>query len=115
MVHQISAQNANNNHHHKPSSPYTSNDNILNVGAPHKVTIPFDSQQPTVLSDEKKQQLMQSHPKSPPLPSSGKSIQGPIPGSQTPLVSTELFSRCITNIGGSGQRQPPTQIQSAIL
>jgi hypothetical protein len=66
------------------ASSYTPTNSTLNIGSPHKVTIPFHSQQqPTLLSEAKKQQLMQSHPHSPPLPSSGKPIQGPAPGTQT--------------------------------
>ena len=91
MVHQVSAENTtittNSSINNKSLSSYiTSSNSTLNIGPPHKVTIPFNSQQqqPTVLSVEKKQQLMQSHPKSTPLPSSGKPAQRPIPGTQTP-------------------------------
>jgi hypothetical protein len=71
---------------HKPTSgshtPDNSNSSTLRTGPPQKVTIPLDSQQPTILSEAKKQQLMQSHPQSPPLPSSGQPIIGPAPGTQ---------------------------------
>lgn len=63
--------------------PYTANHTILNIGPPQKVTIPLDSKQPpALLSDAKKQQLINSTHLSPPLPSSGKPIQGPAPGTQ---------------------------------
>lgn len=69
---------------HKPTSRSHTPDNssILRTGPPQKMTIPLDSQQPTILSEAKKQQLMQSHPQSPPLPSSGQPIIGPAPGTQ---------------------------------
>jgi hypothetical protein len=54
----------------------------LRTGPPQRMTIPLDSQQPTILSEAKKQQLMQSHHQSPPLPSSGRPIRGPTPGTQ---------------------------------
>ena len=70
---------------HTPASgshtPYNSS-STLRTGPPQKMTIPLDSQQPTILSEAKKQQLMQSHPQSPPLPSSGQPIIGPAPGTQ---------------------------------
>lgn len=70
----------------KKSSPYTSINTMLDLGPPDKMTIPFYSQQhPTVLSDTKKQELMQHNQPSPSLPSSGKSIQRPTPGTQTSL------------------------------
>ena len=65
------------------SSYNTANHTILNVGPPQKVTIPLDSKQPpTLLSDAKKQQLINSTHLSPSLPLSGKPIQGPAPGTQ---------------------------------
>lgn len=92
MVHQVSVENTtiitNSNINNKSLSSYTTSSNsTINIGPPHKVTIPFNSQQqqPTALSAEKKQQLMQSHPKSTPLPSSGKPTQRPIPGTQTSM------------------------------
>ena len=76
MVHQALAQTINN------SSPYTSTNSTQNVGPPHKVIIPFYSQQPTTLSDVKKHP---PHPHSRPLPSSGEPIHGPLPGTQTSM------------------------------
>jgi hypothetical protein len=77
MVHQaLAAQTINN------SSPYTSTNSTQNAGPPHKVIIPFYSQEPTTLSDVKKHP---PHPHSRPLPSSGESIQGPLPGTQTSM------------------------------
>ena len=69
------------------SIPYTANHTILkghqSMGPPQKVTIPLDSKQPpTLLSDAKKQQLINSTHLSPSLPLSGKPIQGPAPGTQ---------------------------------
>jgi hypothetical protein len=65
------------------SIPYTANHTILNVGPAQKMTIPLDSKQPpTLLSDAKKQQLINSTHLSPSLSSSGKPIQGPAPGTQ---------------------------------
>jgi hypothetical protein len=69
----------------KPTSGSHAPDNsssTLRTGPPQRMTIPLDSQQPTILSEAKKQQLMQSHPQSPPLPSSGQPIKGPAPGTQ---------------------------------
>ena len=69
----------------KPTSGSHTPDNsssTLRTGPPQRMTIPLDSQQPTILSEAKKQQLMQSHPQSPPLPSSGQPIIGPAPGTQ---------------------------------
>jgi hypothetical protein len=57
--------------------------NVLNIGPPQKQTIPLDSQQqPTPLSDAKKQQLMDANHPSPPLPRSDQPILGPVPGTQ---------------------------------
>ena len=70
---------------HKTTSESHTPDNsssTLRTGPPQRMTIPLDSQQPTILSEAKKQQLMQSHPQSPPLPSSGQPIIGPAPGTQ---------------------------------
>lgn len=56
---------------------------VLNIGPPQKQTFPLDSQQqPTLLSDAKKQQLMDANHPSPSLPRSGQPILGPVPGSQ---------------------------------
>lgn len=56
---------------------------VLNIGPPQKQTFPLDSQQqPTLLSDAKKQQLMDANHPSPSLPRSGQTILGPVPGSQ---------------------------------
>src|ERR671932_2591809 len=69
----------------KPTSGSHTPDNsssTLRTGPPQRMTIPLDQQQPTILSEAKKQQLMQSHPQSPPLPSSGQPIIGPAPGTQ---------------------------------
>lgn len=70
---------------HKTTSESHTPDNsssTIRTGPPQRMTIPLDSQQPTILSEVKKQQLMQSHPQSPPLPSSGQPIIGPAPGTQ---------------------------------
>lgn len=70
---------------HKTTSESHTPDNsssTLRTGPPQRMTIPLDSQQPTILSEAKKQQLMQSHPQSPSLPSSGQPIIGPAPGTQ---------------------------------
>jgi hypothetical protein len=71
---------------HTPTTGSHTPDNnssiTLRTGPPQRMTIPLDSQQPTILSEAKKQQLMQSHPQSPPLPSSGRPIIGPAPGTQ---------------------------------
>jgi hypothetical protein len=49
------------------------------IGPPQDVTIPLDSEERAIiLSDATHNNLH-----SPPLPSSGKSIQGPTPGTQT--------------------------------
>lgn len=59
------------------------NSDVLNVGPPQKQTFPLDSQQqPTLLSDAKKQQLMDANHPSPSLPRSGQPILGPVPGTQ---------------------------------
>jgi hypothetical protein len=59
---------------------------MLNLGSPHKVSIPLYSQQhPIMLTNAKKQQLMQQNQLSQPLTSSGEPIQGPSPGTQTSL------------------------------
>lgn len=56
---------------------------VLNTGPPQKQTFPLDSQQqPTLLSDAKKQQLMDANHPSPSLPRSGQPILGPVPGTQ---------------------------------
>jgi hypothetical protein len=56
---------------------------VLNIGPPQKQTFPLDSQQqPTLLSDAKKQQLMDANHPSPSLPRSGQPILGPVPGTQ---------------------------------
>ena len=58
---------------------------VLNTGPPQKQTFPLDSQQqPTLLSDVKKQQLMDANHPSPSLPRSGQPILGPVPGTQVP-------------------------------
>jgi hypothetical protein len=87
MVHYVSAQDTtiikNND---KKSSPYTSINSMLNLGSLHKVSIPLYSQQhPIMLTDAKKQQLMQQNQPDPALASSGEPIQGPAPGTQTSL------------------------------
>jgi hypothetical protein len=56
---------------------------VLNIGPPQKQTFPLDSQQqPTILPDAKKQQLMDANHPSPSLPASGQPILGPVPGTQ---------------------------------
>jgi hypothetical protein len=56
---------------------------VLNTGPPQKQTFPLNSQQqPTLLSDAKKQQLMDANHPSPSLPRSGQPILGPVPGTQ---------------------------------
>src|SRR5205823_12532392 len=64
----------NNNNSLLPSN----NNNTLNVSSPQKETFPLNSQSP-ILSHGKKGGVDIGHSHSPPLPSSGKSIQGPIP------------------------------------
>jgi hypothetical protein len=59
------------------------NNNTLNVGSPQKETFPLNSYSP-ILSHGKKGGVDIGHSHSPPLAPSGKSIQGPIPGTQTP-------------------------------
>jgi hypothetical protein len=79
MAHFVSAQDntiiINNNN--KKSSPYTSINSMLNIGSPQQL--------PTMLTDAKKQQLMQQNQPDPALASSGKAIQGPAPGTQRSL------------------------------
>jgi hypothetical protein len=75
---QTLAQTYNNN-----SVLSSNNNNTLNVGFPQKETFPLNSHSP-ILSHGKKGGVDIGHSHSPPLPSSGKSIQGPIPGTQTP-------------------------------
>ena len=89
MVHHASAQtiiNTSNNNNNKKSSPYTPIDSMLNIGPPDKLTITFNSQQhPSILSAEKRQQLMQHNQPGPQISSPGEPIQGPVPGTQTSL------------------------------
>ena len=87
MAYFVSAQdNTIINNNNKKSSPYTSINSMLNLGSLHKVSIPLYSQQhPIILTDAKKQQLMQQNQPDPVLASSGKAIQGPAPGTQTSL------------------------------
>jgi hypothetical protein len=76
---QISAQKYNNNSLLRSNN----NNNTLIMGSPQKETFPLNSQSP-ILSHGKKGEVDIGHSHSPSLPSSGKSIQGPIPGTQTP-------------------------------
>jgi hypothetical protein len=69
------ANNNNNNH----------NGGALSVGPPEKITI-LGQTEPPILSPEKKQALQQDQAKtyrSPELPISDQTIQGPTPGTQT--------------------------------
>lgn len=68
---------ANNNNNH--------NGGALSVGPPEKITI-LGQTEPPILSPEKKQALQQDQAKtyrSPELPISDQTIQGPTPGTQT--------------------------------
>jgi hypothetical protein len=70
------ANNNNNNNH---------NGGALSVGPPEKITI-LGQTEPPILSPEKKQALQQDQAKtyrSPELPISDQTIQGPTPGTQT--------------------------------
>jgi hypothetical protein len=75
---QTLAQKYNNN-----SLLRSNNNNTLNVSSPQKETFPLNSHSP-ILSHGKKGGVDIGHSHSPPLAPSGKSIQGPIPRTQTP-------------------------------
>lgn len=67
-------------------NPYLPTHGTLNVGPPQKETFPLDLlQMPVILSDVKKQQLIHDNHRNTPLPSSGESIQGPLPENQNTL------------------------------
>jgi hypothetical protein len=70
--------------HNNNSLLRSNNNNTLNVSSPQKETFPLNSQSPILSHGKKGGGVDIGHSHSPPLPSSGKSIQGPMPGTQTP-------------------------------